>query len=140
MGEQGGLRVGMDVRDAAGNQLGTVRRVYAWGFEVARGFWSPYQWVFRHDEVVRVADGVLEVARRPDDLQRLAAGGLPDTWTRRTATAAPGAPPVPASAPEARPVVPALTPGESPRAAAPATPPTSAASPRTAPDGAHAHN
>jgi hypothetical protein len=74
------IRVGMTVRDAAGGRLGKVRRVYPWGFEVVRGFWSPYQWVFRHSEVVRVGDDSVDVARGPDDLQRLAAGGLPEGW------------------------------------------------------------
>jgi hypothetical protein len=75
----------MTVRDAAGNRLGKVRRVYAWGFEVSRRFWSPYQWVLRHDEVSRVTDdGVVEVARSPQDLVELAQGGLPASWRRYT--------------------------------------------------------
>lgn len=79
-----GVRSGLMVRDAAGNPLGKVRRVYPWGFEVGKGFWSPYQWVFRNEEVLRVASDVVEVARSPDDLQRLAAGGLPSSWRRGT--------------------------------------------------------
>jgi hypothetical protein len=73
----------MAVRDASGKRLGKVHRVYPWGFEVVRGFWSPYQWVFRHDEVIRLDGGTVEVARRQDDLQRLAAGELPETWRRQ---------------------------------------------------------
>src|SRR5215212_12150348 len=84
MGDGRGLRAGMTVRDAAGNTLGKVRRVYPWGFQVVRRFWQPYSWVFRHDEVTRVADDAVEVARKPDDLQRLAAGELPDSWSRGT--------------------------------------------------------
>jgi hypothetical protein len=81
---QHSLHVGMTVRDQAGQRLGTIRRVHPWGFEVKRGFWSPYEWVFRHDEVVTSQDGVVEVARRADDLQRLAAGELPESWRRHT--------------------------------------------------------
>lgn len=80
MGEERGLRPGLVVRDAAGNTLGKVRRVYPWGFEVVRGFWSPFQWVFRNDEVLRLDGELVEVARSPDDLQRLAAGELPASW------------------------------------------------------------
>jgi hypothetical protein len=91
-----GVRAGMTVRDAAGKTLGKVTRVYAWGFEAERGFWSPYQWVFRHDEVARVEGGVVEVARGPADLQQLAAGKLPSSWRRYTprfgSASIPGAP------------------------------------------------
>jgi hypothetical protein len=81
------LRVGMTVRDAGGQRLGKVARIYPWGFEVVRGFWSPYQWVFRHDEVTRIADdGTIDVARRRDDLMRLAAGELPESWRRAALT------------------------------------------------------
>ena len=75
-----GIRAGMTVKDATGKRLGKIQRIYPWGFEVVRGFWSPYQWVFRHHEVRRVADGTVEVARAQDDLQRLAAGGVPASW------------------------------------------------------------
>jgi hypothetical protein len=96
MDDQRGVRVGMTVRDAAGKTLGKVRRVYEWGFDAERGFWSPYQWVFKHDEVARIDGEVVEVARGPDDLKQLAAGELPGSWRRYTApfgsASIPGAP------------------------------------------------
>lgn len=79
-----GVRTGMTVKDGAGTPLGKVRRVYAWGFEVGSGFWSPREWVFRYDEVLRASGDVVEVSRRPDDLLRLSAGELPDSWRRGT--------------------------------------------------------
>jgi hypothetical protein len=87
MDEGRGLRPGLIVRDAAGNTLGKVRRVYPWGFEAGKGFWSPYQWVFRNDEVLRLDGEAVEVTRSPDDLQRLAAGELPASWSRGTSAA-----------------------------------------------------
>jgi hypothetical protein len=80
--EDRGVRAGMTVRDAAGNTLGKVTRVYASGFEAERGFWSPYQWVFTPDEVTRVDGDVVEVDRSPGDLQQLAGGGMPPGWQR----------------------------------------------------------
>ena len=94
------LSVGMAVRDAGGQRLGKVARIYPWGFEVVRGFWSPYQWVFRHGEVTRIADGTVEVARRRDDLMRLAAGELPESWRGKPLPF--GARSVPAAPAEAR--------------------------------------
>jgi hypothetical protein len=94
------IRVGMTVRDAAGTTLGKVRRVYPWGFEARRGLFSPYQWVIRRDEITGVDDGVVAVARRQDDLLRLAAGGLPESWRRYTPPM--GGPPLPAAPAEAR--------------------------------------
>ena len=85
MGEERGLRPGLIVRDAAGNTLGKVRRVYPWGFEVEKG-WSASRWVFRNDEVLRLDGEGVEVARSPDDLQRLAAGELPSSWRGDSAT------------------------------------------------------
>jgi hypothetical protein len=84
MDDARGVQVGMIVRDAAGNTLGKVRRVYPWGFEAGKGFWSPYQWVFRTEEVLRVGSGAVDVARGPDDLLRLANGELPSSWRRGT--------------------------------------------------------
>jgi hypothetical protein len=77
------VRVGMAVRDASGKKLGKVSRVYPWGFEAVRRFWSPYQWVFRYGEVNRIDGDTVEVARGQDDLLLLAGGGLPESWRRQ---------------------------------------------------------
>ncbi len=89
MDSRRGVEVGMLVRDAEGRELGKVRRCYPWGFEVARGFLSRRQWVIRYDEVLEVSRGVARVARSPDALFQLAAGGLPSTWRRVTPPFAP---------------------------------------------------
>ena len=82
MTERSGVRVGDEVRDLDGTDLGRVTRLYAWGFEVGRGFPILFrrQAVVRYDEVRGVRDGTLVVARSSRDLRDLAEGGVPASW------------------------------------------------------------
>lgn len=77
-----GVKVGMSVVDADGKRLGKVTRRDAWGFEVQRGYFSPYEWVVRYDEVIGVEGRTVEVARSDDALYELASGEIPHGWMR----------------------------------------------------------
>jgi hypothetical protein len=98
MADTGGVRKGMTVRDGAGRALGKVDRVYAWGFEVVKGFWQPRTHVFKHEEVVRLDGETLHVSRSPDDLLRLARGELPAGWAPRPSPFGGAIPAAPAEA------------------------------------------
>ncbi len=79
MGELG-IQVGMTVFDADGKRLGKVSSCDPWGFEVRRGFWSPYEWVIRYDEILELGPDGVKVARSDEALFELAAGRLPHAW------------------------------------------------------------
>ncbi|HVI74175.1 MAG TPA: hypothetical protein VM683_04225 [Anaeromyxobacteraceae bacterium] len=78
------VKPGMTVFDADGKRLGKVTRCDPEGIEVVRGFWSPFDWVIRWDEVLDVEDGRVRVARGDDELLALAEGGMPESWRRGT--------------------------------------------------------
>ncbi len=82
MRELNGVRLGQRVRDADGKDLGKVARLYAWGFEVTRGFPVLFRRDrgVRYDEVRGARDGALVIARSDRDLLELAAGGVPRSW------------------------------------------------------------
>src|SRR5512138_2872735 len=82
MKELNGVRLGQQVRDADGKDLGKVTRLYAWGFGVTKGFPVLFRrdLVVRYDEVRGARDGALVVARSDRDLLDLAAGGIPRSW------------------------------------------------------------
>jgi hypothetical protein len=82
MKELNGVRLGQRVRDADGKDLGKVSRLYAWGFEVTRGFPVLFRRgrVVRYDEVRGAREGALVVARSDRDLLDLAEGGIPRSW------------------------------------------------------------
>ncbi len=82
MRELNGVRLGQRVRDADGKDLGTVARLYAWGFEVTRGLPVLFRKVrvVRYDEVRGAREGALVVARSDRDLLELAEGGIPRSW------------------------------------------------------------
>src|SRR5512133_3156036 len=79
MKELNGVRLGLRVRDADGKDLGKVTKLYAWGFEVTRGFPVLFRKdrVVRYDEVRGVREGALVVARSDRDLLELAARRSP---------------------------------------------------------------
>jgi hypothetical protein len=83
MDERPGVRVGMNVFDADGKRLGNVTRCDPGGFEVVRGFWSPFEYVVGYDEVTDVRDEEVRVARSARALFDLADGRLPSIWRRR---------------------------------------------------------
>jgi hypothetical protein len=95
--ERNGVRLGQLVRDADGKALGKVTRLFAWGFEVARGFPILFRtsFVLRYDEARGERDGALVVARSDRDLATLAGGELPPSWR---VSAPPGFPTVAAPA------------------------------------------
>ena len=82
MDERNGVRAGQRVRDLEGHDLGRVTDLYDWGFASARGFTGLFrrEWVLRYDEVRGLRDGAIVVARS-DDLEALALGGMPASWT-----------------------------------------------------------
>jgi len=72
----------MMVFDADGKRLGKVTRCDPSGFEVVRGFWGPFEWVVRYDEVLEARGNQIRIARSEGALFELAAGRLPRTWLR----------------------------------------------------------
>ena len=62
-----------------------MSRCDSWAFEVRRGFFSPYQWVVRYDEVLELGPDSVKIARSDTDLLELAAGELPHSWPRTQA-------------------------------------------------------
>jgi nucleoid-associated protein YgaU len=80
--QRNGVRIGQTVRDVDGKVLGKVTDLYAASFSVARGFMMfRSDHVLAYDEVRGERDGALVVARSDSQLQELAAGELPSTWT-----------------------------------------------------------
>jgi hypothetical protein len=75
-----GVKVGQAVFDADGKRLGKVTRCDPWGFEVQRGFFGPYEWVVRYDEILELGEDSVRIARSDADLFELAAGELPHSW------------------------------------------------------------
>jgi hypothetical protein len=99
MRERNGVKIGQRVRDVDGKDLGRVRELHDWGFEVAKGFMLfRRDTVARYDEVRGERDGALVLARSDRDLFELAAGGIPASWR----VAAPPGFPVAATPSEAR--------------------------------------
>lgn len=90
----------MTVSDADGKRLGKVTRCDPWGFQVQRGFFSPYEWVIRYDEVVEISGDAVKVARADDALLELAAGQIPHSWKRVRSPGAAGS--LPATPAEGR--------------------------------------
>ncbi len=80
--ERNGVRTGMRVRDLDGKDLGRVRRLYEWGFEIQKGLPLVFRsdFVATYDEVRGIEGGVLTIARTDGALLDLAAGGVPPGW------------------------------------------------------------
>jgi hypothetical protein len=77
-----GVRLGQTVRDVNGKALGKVTALYDASFSVSRGFMMfRSDHVIAYDEVRSERDGALVVSRSDNQLQELAAGELPSTWT-----------------------------------------------------------
>jgi hypothetical protein len=82
MRERNGVQLGQRVHDLDGQYVGRVKRLYDWGFEIARGFPILFRrgTVARYDEARDARDGRLVLARSRHDLFDLAAGDVPRSW------------------------------------------------------------
>jgi hypothetical protein len=80
--ELNGVRVGQQVRDLDGTDLGRVKHLYDTAFAVRKGFPILFRndHVIRYDEVRGERDGALLVARSRGALFELARGEMPSTW------------------------------------------------------------
>jgi hypothetical protein len=80
--ERNGVRIGQPVRDLDDTSMGSVKRLFSWGFESRRGLPILFgrQFVVRYDELRGVRDGALVVSRSSRDLLDLAAGDVPPSW------------------------------------------------------------
>lgn len=83
--ERNGVRVGLKVKDLDGNSLGKVTRLHEWGFDAEKGLPLLFRQDFtaHWDEVRKVEDGVLVLARTKAGIHELARGKLPASWRTR---------------------------------------------------------